>query len=154
MPEANPEAPAKTLVPTAAEPGITAIRRIRLAKALAARPNAEISGMTSPPKPAGAKATKAKRQKPESQRCTLTGDEHAQLGARKQRPETLDSSAKISELLRTGWLLLLAMHDEPLKMAVALAGVGKRVSLPRQAAWYAATGQAGAGDGRRDSPAQ
>ncbi|MCB1940615.1 MAG: hypothetical protein KDI53_00965 [Candidatus Accumulibacter sp.] len=110
--------------------------------------------MTSPPKPAGAKATKAKRQKPESRRCTLTGDEHAQLGARKQRPETLDRSAKIGELLRTGLLLLLAMHDEPLKMAVALAGVGKRVSLPRQAAWYAATGQAGAGDGRRDSSAQ
>ena len=96
MPEANPEAPAKTLVSTAAEPGITAIRRIRLAKALAARPNAEISGMTSPPKPAGAKATKAKRQKPESRRCTLTGDELAATGASRRGPQPrLSRPAKV-----------------------------------------------------------
>lgn len=134
MSEAKPQAPAKTLVPTAAESGTTAIRRVRLAKALAAKPNARIPGLNKPPKQAGAKETKAKKPKPQPHRYKLTDDEHAQLTALKQRLETLGSSVKRGELLRTGLLLLLAMNDEQLKMTVALAGVGKRVSLPQQAA--------------------
>jgi hypothetical protein len=134
MSEAKAEAPARTLVPTAAESGTTAIRRVRLAKALATTPNAKIPGLTRPPKQAGAKETRTKKPKPPSHRYKLTDDEHAQLTALKQRLETLGSSVKRSELLRAGLLLLLAMNDEQLKMTVTLAGVGMRVSLPPQAA--------------------
>lgn len=134
MSEAKAEAPARTLVPTAAESGTTAIRRVRLAKALATTPNAKIPGLARPPKQPGAKEIKTKKPKPPSHRYKLTDDEHAQLTALKQRLETLGSSIKRRELLRTGLLLLLAMNDEQLKITVALAGVGKRVRLPQQAA--------------------
>lgn len=120
MPEAKPAAVAKILVPAAAESGTTAIRRVRLAKALA--------------KQAGTNETKGKKQKPGSHRYKLADDEHAQLTALKQRLETLGRSVKRSDLLRAGLLLLVAMNDEQLKTTVALAGVGKRVSLPQQAA--------------------
>lgn len=134
MPEANPVAPAKALVPAAAESGTTALRRVRLAKALAASANAKIPGMTRPPKAAGSNEKKPRKPKSESHRYKLADDEYAQLTALKQRLETLGSTVKRSELLRAGLLLLTAMNDEQLKATVALAGVGKRVSLPRQAA--------------------
>lgn len=134
MPEAKSEAPVKMLVPTAAESGTTPIRRVRLAKALAARPTAKIPGMTRPPKQAGSNGTKGKKLKPGSHRYKLADDDYAQLTALKQRLETLGSSVKRSELLRAGLLLLVAMNDEQLKMTLALAGVGKPVSLPQQAA--------------------
>lgn len=134
MSAAKPEAAAKTRVPAAAESGTRAIRRIRLTKALAATAKATIPGMTRPPKHVGAKETKGKRQKPQSHRYKLTDDEHGQLTALKRRLEALGSSVKRSELLRVGLLLLAAMDDEQLKMMAALAGVGKPVSVPRQAA--------------------
>jgi hypothetical protein len=62
---------AKKLVPAAAESGTTAIRRVRLAKALAA---------------------KRKKQKPGGRRYKLADDEYAQLTALKQRLESLGSS--------------------------------------------------------------
>ena len=134
MSEAKPEAPAKILVPAAAETGTTAIRRVRLAKVLAATANAKIPGMARPPKQAGANGTKAKKPRPEGHRYKLANDEYAQLTALKRRLETLGSSVRRSELLRAGLLLLVAMDDDQLKMTVALAGVGKSVSLPQQAA--------------------
>ncbi len=124
MPEAKSEAAARTLVPTAAESGTTAIRRVRLAKALAAKPGAKIPGMSRPPKPDGANATRAKKPKPGPRRYKLADDEYAQLTALKRRLETLGSSIKRSELLRAGLLVLVAMNDDQLKRAVAgVAGV-------------------------------
>ncbi|MDO8341465.1 MAG: hypothetical protein Q7T59_05840, partial [Candidatus Woesebacteria bacterium] len=64
----------------------------------------------------------------------LADDDYAQLTALKQRLEALGSSVKRNELLRAGLLLLVAMNDEQLKMTLALAGFGKPVSLPQQAA--------------------
>ena len=54
--------------------------------------------------------------------------------ALKQRLEALGSRVKRSELLRTGPLVLLAMNDDQLKRAVALAGVVEPRSLSQQAA--------------------
>lgn len=134
MPEAKSEAPVKMLVPTAAESGTMAFRRVRLAKALAARPKAKISGLTRPPKQTGANGAKGNKFKPGSHRFKLADDDYAQLTALKQRLETLGSSVKRNELLRAGLLLLVAMNDEQLKMTLALAGFAKPVSLPQQAA--------------------
>lgn len=134
MPAAKTEAPAKMLVPAAAETGTAAIRRVRLAKALAAKPTAKISGMAKPPKKAGTNGTKAKKLKPGSRRYKLADGEYVQLTALKQRLEALGSRIKRSELLRTGLLLLVAMSDDQLKRAVALAGVVEPAGISQQAA--------------------
>jgi len=134
MPEAKSVAPAKALVPAAAESGTTAIRRVRLAKALAATPNAKIPGMTRPPKQAGSDGKKAKKPKPESHRYKLAGDEFARLTALKLRLETLGRNVKRSELLRAGLLVLMAMNDDQLKRAVARVAGVESVSPLQQAA--------------------
>jgi hypothetical protein len=134
MPEARSGAAARTLVPSAAESGTTAIRRVRLAKALAAKPSAKISDMSRPPKPDGANATKAKKRKPGPRRYKLADEEYAQLTALKRRLETLGSSIRRSELLRAGLLVLVAMNDDQLKRAVAsVSGVGPVTPLQQAA---------------------
>lgn len=134
MPATKTEAPAKILVPTTAETGTTAIRRVRLAKALVARPTANVPGMTRPPRQAGADGAKAKKQKSGARRYKLADDEYAQLTALKQRLAALGSRVKRGELLRAGLLALVAMSDDQLKKAVALAGVIEPASLSQQAA--------------------
>lgn len=134
MPAAKTEAPARILVPTAAESGTTAIRRVRLAKALAATPAAKKSGVTRTPDQPGNNGAKAKKPKPGSHRYKLPDDEYAQLTALKQRLETLGSRVKRSELLRAGLLLLVAMNDEQLKKAVARVGAIEFSGQSQQAA--------------------
>lgn len=126
--------PAKKLVPAAAESGTTAIRRVRLAKALAAKPSAKIPGMARPSKHDRTNATKAKKQKPAGRRYKLADDEYAQLTALKQRLESLGSSIKRSDLVRVGLLVLVAMNDEQLKRAVARVGGAESVSPLQQVA--------------------
>ncbi|MDP2135863.1 MAG: hypothetical protein Q8J99_19840 [Sulfuritalea sp.] len=134
MPAAKTEAPARVLVPTAAETGTTAVRRVRLAKALAATSAAKKSGMTRAPDQSGISGAKAKKFKPGSHRYKLPDDEYAQLTALKQRLETLGSQVKRSELLRAGLLLLVAMNDEQLRKAVARVAVIEFASHSQQAA--------------------
>lgn len=134
MSEAKSEATARTLVPAAAESGTTAIRRVRLAKALAAKPAAKIPGMSRPPKPDGANATKANKRKPGTRRYKFADDEYAQLTALKRRLATLGSSIRRSELLRAGLLVLVAMNDDQLKRAVACVAGVESVGPLQQAA--------------------
>lgn len=134
MSEAKSEAAARTLVPAAAESGTTAIRRVRLAKALGAKPAAKMPGMPRPPERDGAKATKANKRKAGPRRYKLADDEYAQLTALKQRLETLGSSVKRSALLRAGLLVLVAMNDDQLKRAVACVAAVESVGPMQQAA--------------------
>lgn len=134
MPEAKSVAPAKAFVPAAAESGTTAIRRVRLAKALAATPNAKIPGMTRPPKQAGSDGERAKKPKSGSHRYKLADDEYARLTVLKQRLETLGRSVKRGELLRAGLLVLMALNDDQLKSAVARVAGVESVSPLQQAA--------------------
>ena len=135
MPTAKTEPPAKMLVPAAAETGTKAVRRVRLAKALAARPTAEIAGMTRPPKQAGSEGGKAKKRKPGSHRYKLADDEHAKLGALKDRLQLQGRRVTRGELLRAGLLLLAAMSDDQLIEAVDRVGaVASSASLAQQAA--------------------
>lgn len=135
MPAAKTEAPAKILIPAAAETGTTAIRRVRLAKALAARPTAKIPGMARPPKQAGSDGGKAKKRKPGPHRYKLADEEHAQLSALKDRLQTLGRRVKRGELLRAGLLLLVALSDDQLKSAMDRVGaVASSAALEQQAA--------------------
>lgn len=135
MPEANSEAAAKILVPAAAETGTTAIRRIRLAKALAARPTARIAGMARPPKQAGSDGGKAKKHKSGSHRYKLADEEHAQLSALKDRLQLLGRRVKRGELLRAGLLLLAAMSNEQLNRAMdKVNAAASSAGRPQQAA--------------------
>lgn len=56
---------------------------------------------------------------PRSERYTIPDNEYAQLTALKKRLLALGASAKKSQLLRAGLLLLMAMGDARLKTAVA-----------------------------------
>lgn len=135
MPATKTEAPAKVLVPTAAETGTVAIRRVRLAKALAARPTAKITGMTRPPKLAGSDVKKPKKPKSGSHRYKLADDDYAQLSALRDRLQVLGRRVKRGELLRAGLLLLVAMSDDQLKKAVDRVGpVASSAALEQQAA--------------------
>jgi len=125
MPAAKPSAAIRALVPTAAESSTASkTGRVRLAKALAARPAARIPGMAAPL--AKAKASASNRYK-------LPDDEYAQLTALKQRMETLGTSVKKSQLLRAGLALLVAMNDVQLTRAVARFGFSKTGRQPQQA---------------------
>ena len=127
--------PARMLVPAAAETGTTAIRRVRLAKALAARPAPKISGMPQPAMQAGSDGGKAKKRKPEVHRYKLADEDHAQLSALKDRLKILGRRVKRGDLLRAGLLLLAAMSDDQLKRAVDRAGaVEASAARGRQAA--------------------
>jgi hypothetical protein len=123
MPVAKSSATPRALVPITAESG-TAGRRVRLAKALAARPTARTPDIVAP------LLTKAK-QRP-AKRYKLPDDENAQLGALKQRLQALGTDVKKSQLLRAGLALLVAMNDAQLTKAMANVGVVKAECQPQR----------------------
>lgn len=102
---------ARKLVPTAAEASKgTRAGRIRLSKALAAKPALTVSG------PGGAKPRKSGRV---VGRCKIPAHEHEQLSALKKRLLALGMDIKKSQLLRAGLMLLVAMDDVQLRKSVA-----------------------------------
>lgn len=116
---------ARKLVPTAAESSNgTQAGRIRLSKALAARPAAKPSGLE------GAKPTKPMRV---VSRCKLPAHEHEQLAALKKRLLALGIDIKKSQLLRAGLMLLVAMNDVQLRKSVADVEFTTLGSLPENA---------------------
>jgi hypothetical protein len=125
MPLAKSSENTAVLVPTAAESsrGRNA-GRVRLAKALAARPAAKIPCVAAP---------LAKAKKRISNRVKLSDSDYAQLTALKQRLQTLGSIVKKSQLLRAGMALLVAMNDIELTKAVAQVGAVKPRHQPQQA---------------------
>lgn len=110
------------LAPSAAESSTaTGVKRLRLSKVLAAQPTEKSARKHLPgeqPKPDGARPKKLKLK---SKRYTIPDTEYAQLAALKQRLLSLGVSAKKSQLLRAGLLMLAAMSDARLKTAVAKA---------------------------------
>ena len=97
----------------------TAARRVRLSKALAAVPTDKSARKRPPAKQSKRDETGSGKVKLRSERYTIPDNEYAQLTALKKRLLTLGVSAKKSQLLRAGLLLLVAMGDARLKTAVA-----------------------------------
>jgi len=120
MPAAKTAATPAKLAPSAAESG-AAIRprRVKLAKALAAKPTGKFPGTTTPEGQNKADGAKLKKFKLRSNRYKIPDNEYAQLTALKKRLMTLGVSAKKSELLRAGLMLLVALDDAFLKKAIA-----------------------------------
>ena len=120
MPTARASVAARKLVPSAAESAIASgTGRIRLSKALAAKPAGKFARMATPttlPKP---DVAKPKKFKCVSERYKIPGDEYAQLIALKKRLLLLGVGTKKSELLRAGLMLLVAMDDVQLTKAIA-----------------------------------
>lgn len=111
------------LVPSAAESSTaTGVKRVRLAKALAARPAEKPARKHTPAKQSKRDEAAPKKVKLRSKSYTIPDNEYAQLTALKQRLLTLGVSAKKSQLLRAGLLLLVTMGDARLKTAVAKSG--------------------------------
>jgi hypothetical protein len=110
----------KQLVPGVAESSTaTGARRVRLSKALAAIPTKKPGRKHSPAKQSKRDEARSGKVKLRSERYTIPDNEYAQLTALKKRLLTLGVSAKKSQLLRAGLLLLAAMGDARLKTAVA-----------------------------------
>ena len=119
MDTATAQTPAKELIPANAESGSRAIRRVRLAKALAATARGRIPGLVSLPEWEGTKAERVKRPKSESRRYKLDAADHVRLAALKRRLEVIGLRVKRGELIRAGLLALVAMDDDRLKAEVA-----------------------------------
>ncbi|MDP1735732.1 MAG: hypothetical protein Q8L44_15360 [Sulfuritalea sp.] len=130
MPIAKVQARTKKLVPTAAESKTpTAARRVRLSRAVAAKPAAK-SLVAAPSKSNG---QKQKKPKPVSRRYTITEAEYAQLGALKTRLMLSGASVRRSELLRAGLLLLGGLDDVQLNKTLAKVEVIKPRRAPKAA---------------------
>lgn len=122
---AQAQAPARELVPANAESATKAIRRVRLAKALAATAKGRVPGLVGPPKSEGTTAGRGKKPKSGTRRCKLDAEDHVRLAALKRRLELLGRRIKRGELIGAGLLALAAMNDEQLQEAVAMvASVG------------------------------
>ena len=107
---------AKKLVPTAAESSTpTAAGRVRLSKAVAAKP-ATKAAVAVPSKSNGQKQKKSRRV---SGRYKMTEAEYAQLSALKTRVMLSGTRVRRSELLRAGLVLLGWLDDVQLKKALA-----------------------------------
>lgn len=132
MPTAKTPATAKKLVASAAEStNVTRTRRVRLSKALAAKPAEKFAGMATSvtlPKPNGAKSKKLKLV---SDRYKLPDNEYANLMALKKRLLLLGVDAKKGQLLRAGLMLLVSMSDIQLKQAVAKVEIIKEAPPPK-----------------------
>jgi hypothetical protein len=129
MPIAKLQAATKKLVPTAAESSTPAgVRRVRLSRAVAARPVAKTAAVS--PKPNGQKQKKPKRV---SGRYKMTEAEYAQLSALKTRVMLSGTSIRRSELLRAGLMLLATLDDVQLKKALAKIEVIKPGRAPKAA---------------------
>jgi hypothetical protein len=106
-------AAAKKLVPSAVESSTTTgTGRVRLSKALAAKP---------------------KKLKLMSDRYKIPDNEYAQLIALKKRLLLLGAGVRKSELLRAGLLLLVAMDDVRLMKAVAKVEIIRTDRPPKTA---------------------
>ena len=120
MPAARTAATPAKLAPSAVESSTATSRgRVKLSKALAAKPTRKSAGTATPggqKKPDGAKPKKFKLR---SSRYKIPDNEYAQLTALKKRLLTLGVSARKSELLRAGLMLLVALDDPQLKKAIA-----------------------------------
>ena len=111
------------LVPSAAESrAASGGKRVRLSKALAARPTEKPARKHTPAKQSKRDEAAPKKVKLRSKSYTIPDNEYAQLTALKQSLLTLGVSAKKSQLLRAGLLLLVTMGDARLKTAVAKSG--------------------------------
>jgi len=97
----------------------TGAKRVRLSKALAAQTTKKPGKKRSPAKQPKRDEAKAGKVKLRSERYTIPDHEYAQLTALKKRLLALGVSAKKSQLLRAGLLLLASMGDARLKTAVA-----------------------------------
>jgi hypothetical protein len=116
MPIAKVQAGTHRLVPTAAESTTpTAARRVRLSRAVAAKPAAK-SAVAVPSKSNGKKRKKSGRV---SGRYKMTEAEYAQLSTLKTRMMLSGTSVRRSELLRAGLALLGGLSDVQLKKALA-----------------------------------
>ena len=134
MPATNPVAIATRMVPTAAESSaVPRAKRIRLSRALAARPAGNAAGLpTSATKPKSDPA-KPTKLKPASNRYKFPDSDYAQLTALKQRLLMLGVSFRKSELLRAGLKLLVALDDAQLTQAVAKVEVVRTGRWPKKA---------------------
>lgn len=133
MPAAKTAATASKLAPSAAESSTaTRPRRVRLSKALAAKPTAKPASTTTPATKPKSNGAKPKKLKLVSNRYKIPDNEYAQLTALKQRLLLLGTSARRSELLRAGLMLLVALDDAQLKKAVAKVEVIKSRRSPKK----------------------
>ncbi|MCK9382548.1 MAG: hypothetical protein M0P95_15980 [Sulfuritalea sp.] len=120
MPAAKNAPTAAKLVPAAAEASTaTRANRVRLSKVLAAKPGQKPVKVSAPAKQTKSNGGKPKKLKLVSNRYKIPDNEYAQLTAVKKRLLALGVSAKRSELLRAGLMLLVALEDVQLKKAVA-----------------------------------
>ena len=126
MPIAKVQATTRKLVPTAAESKTpTGARRVRLSRAVAAKPTVAV-----PSKSNGQKQKKSGRV---SGRYKMTEVEYAQLSALKTRVALSGTSVRRSELLRAGLVLLGGLSDVQLKKALAQIEVIKPRPAPKAA---------------------
>lgn len=100
--------------PALAKPG-----RVRLAKALATNPAPKPLSAKTPGKPKKSNGGTLKKYKLRSSTYKIPDDEYAQLTALKQHVLALGISAKKSELLRAGLMLLVALDDAQLEKVLA-----------------------------------
>jgi len=94
-------------------------RRVRLSKALAAISTEKSARKRSPAKQPKRDEARSGKVKLRSERYTIPDNEYAQFAVLKKRLLALGVSAKKSQLLRAGLLLLATMNDARLKTAVA-----------------------------------
>lgn len=126
MPAAKSVPAAAKLVATAAESStVTRANRIRLSRVLAAKPVGKSAGAPARARQPKANGTKPKKLKMVSDRYKIPDNEYVQLTALKRRLLELGVSAKRSELLRAGLMLLVASEDAQVKKAVAKVQLAK-----------------------------
>lgn len=112
------------LVPSVPESSTaTETRRVRLSKALAARPTKKSVGKHSPAKQSKREEAMPGKVKLKIKSYTIPDNEYAQLAALKKRLLAMGVSVRKNQLLRAGLLLLVAMGDARLKTAVAKIGL-------------------------------
>jgi hypothetical protein len=120
MPAVKAAAATPKLVPSVPESSTASrARRVRLSKALAALPAKKPGKKRSPAKQPKRDEARSGKVKLRSERYTIPDNEYAQLTVLKMRLLALGVSAKKSQLLRAGLLLLATMSDARLKTAVA-----------------------------------
>ena len=126
-------AAATRLMPSAAESStVPKAKRIRLSKALAAKPARNAADPSTPTTKSKSNGAKPKQLKQVSNRYKFPDNEYAQLTALKQRLLMLGISAKRSELLRAGMQLLVALDDVQLTQAMAKIEVVKIARPPKK----------------------
>jgi len=115
----NPATPVKRVRTSAAPPTVNKSGRVRLSKALAKKPAAKPLSLETQPLPKKGNGASLKKFKLRTNRYRIPENEYAQLTALKKRVLALGVSAKKSELLRAGLMLLAALDDGQLKKAMA-----------------------------------